>query len=107
MGKRGPKSNAPGGYGYITPKGYRRIWCINEQRFRMEHVVVWESANGPVPDGFEIHHRNENKIDNRLDNLRLVSDLRHKRIHSGCYFDDDGVEWKPCRKCGTHRPIAD
>lgn len=96
-------SNAPGGYGTITPKGYRRIGVGGKQR--MEHVLVWEHARGPVPDGFQVHHRSGNKIDNRLENLELVDALTHKRIHSGCEVRD-GEWWKPCRKCGEFLPIS-
>ena len=99
MGQRGPASSAPGGYGTINAKGYRRIWDVREKRYRMEHVVVWERANGPVPVGHDVHHWNGDKLDNRIDNLELLSKLAHKREHSGCELRTDGW-WKPCRKCG-------
>src|SRR5271166_2148882 len=100
--KRAMPSGAPGGYGTITPKGYRRITVDGRQR--MEHVLVWERANGAIPEGFQTHHKNENKLDNRLENLELVDALTHKRIHSGCYLVDG--QWiKPCRECGKHKPV--
>jgi len=36
-----------------------------------EHRLVWEAANGPIPEGHHIHHRNGDKLDNRRENLRL------------------------------------
>jgi len=106
MGKRGPQSSAPGGYGTISAKGYRRIWDTKQQRFRMEHDVVWEQHNGPIPTGYFVHHRKENsKLDNRIENLQLVTALDHKRIHSGCELRD-GEWWKPCRKCGDWHPVS-
>ena len=105
MGLRGPKSKAPGGRGYVTPKGYIRLWDAEQDRYRMEHDVVWERAYGPVPDGYDVHHKDDVKSHNRLDNLELLSKLAHKRLHSGCELRD-GEWWKPCRKCGTWNLLA-
>lgn len=89
--------------GSITPHGYRRIRC-KDRKQRFEHVIVWENHSGPVPAGMELHHINGNKLDNRIDNLQLVSRLDHKRIHSGCFRV--GPVWlKRCRRCKWLRPI--
>lgn len=34
--------------------------------------IIWEAFNGPIPEGFEINHLNEDKTDNRLCNLELT-----------------------------------
>ena len=44
--------------------------------------VVWEAANGPVPKGSIIHHRNEDCTDDRLENLQLVTRAEHAAIHA-------------------------
>ena len=105
MGQRGPSSKAPGGYGTISAKGYRRVYDPRERRERMEHVLVWESFNGPVPPGYLVHHRNEDKLDNTIDNLRAVSTTAHKRMHGGCIWKD-GQWWKPCKLCGEFKPVG-
>jgi len=66
----------------------------------MEHVVVWERVHGVVPTGFDVHHRDADKLNNRLDNLELLSKLDHKREHSGCEMRH-GEWWKPCTNCGA------
>lgn len=91
--------------GYVTKFGYRRVRVRGSRRLVMEHRLVWESANGPIPSGMEIHHVNRNKLDNRLENLRLVTRIEHKRRHSGCQLRD-GVWWKQCRVCEEFKPIA-
>ena len=46
-----------------------------------EHVVVWESINGPVRDGCVIHHINGNKRDNQIENLEMKTREQHVRDH--------------------------
>lgn len=50
--------------------------CIDEHRY------LWEQAYGPIPNGFEIHHKNEDKRDNRLENLELKPIPLHRREHA-------------------------
>ena len=90
--------------GCVTEYGYRRI-RLRDRRLRFEHVLVWEAHFGPVPAGYELHHQNGNKLDNRIENLQLVTRLEHKRIHSGCIRF--GQTWlKRCRRCLWYREIG-
>lgn len=45
------------------------------------HRAVWESANGPVPCGHDIHHRDGDKSNNDLNNLECLSRSDHSRTH--------------------------
>lgn len=37
------------------------------------HRLVWEAFNGPIPEGMQVNHINEDKTDNRLENLNLMT----------------------------------
>ena len=80
-------SNWNGGK-YITKKGYRMVLIPGHHRADkrghvLEHIVVWENANNlKVPDGYVIHHINENKLDNRPINLKLMKFGEHTAYHN-------------------------
>jgi hypothetical protein len=64
---------APDGY---PGKRYRGRYCY-------EHHLVWWQAHGELPGPGEcIHHKNDNKRDNRIENLKLKTKLRHVGDHS-------------------------
>ena len=71
--------------GQSRSKGYVYILVAPEarkgHRYRAEHMLVWEQANGPIPKGYIIHHRNGKKDDNRLENLEALPRNEHNHRH--------------------------
>lgn len=59
-------------------KGYL-IARINGKTVRV-HRYLWMQANGEIPDGFDVHHKNEVKDDNRLENLELLAHGIHSSL---------------------------
>lgn len=50
-------------------------------RRTLMHRDVWEHHNGPIPDGFDIHHVDHDRANNDLSNLVCLSKDEHTRLH--------------------------
>lgn len=68
---------------------------INGKRYRL-HVYVWIKKNGDVPKGHSIHHIDENKENNDIENLMLISSSLHTSHHANERFKSP--EYKESQK---------
>lgn len=66
---------------------------------KLAHHIVWETANGPIPVGYELHHIDCNKHNNDLENLMLVTRSEHQRIHSPHFALSDCIWVRICPDC--------
>lgn len=68
----------------LRDNGYYRITSRKEGNHGIDlHKVIWESFYGiPVPKGYNIHHLNGNKTDNRIQNLQCVEAILHTKYHN-------------------------
>lgn len=46
------------------------------------HRYIWEKHNGKIQDGFDIHHIDNNKTNNNINNLECLLKSEHTRLHS-------------------------
>lgn len=57
------------------------LWNESKRDIRSVHYLVYEAFVGDIQDGMMIHHKDENKYNNKPENLEMVSCLTHNRIH--------------------------
>ena len=60
---------------FISIKGYYRVnlcWNSKHKTYYV-HRLIWEAFNGPIPKGLQINHKDENKLNNCLNNLEVVT----------------------------------
>lgn len=52
---------------------------------------VWEQSNGPLPDDYEVHHKDENRENDVLENLEAMQQDEHRAYHKFSDALDDMV----------------
>jgi len=63
------KSPVSNGTGYLQVA----LWKNNKPTRKYVHRIVWETFKGEIPKNYEIDHKDENKANNALSNLHLVT----------------------------------
>jgi hypothetical protein len=67
---------------HLNKEGYLELW--NGTRYvPMHHKVFCEHHNmEKIPDGFIVHHIDQNKQNNSITNLQMMSISNHVRLHN-------------------------
>lgn len=91
----------PAGSAVRMAHGYMQR-TVDGQR-KLEHVLIVEAALGrPLPPGAEVHHVNEDRSDNRPENLVICPDRQyHMILHARQRAQDvcGNANWKKCSVC--------
>lgn len=60
---------------------YRKKSSGHYSQYTPIHREVWRYYFGEIPEGYEIHHVDEDKANNAISNLQCLSKADHNRIH--------------------------
>jgi hypothetical protein len=82
-----------------------RAGCYNSKDYRViridsklyhEHRIIWVMQNGSIPEGYDIDHIDRNKVNNRINNLRLLNRSLNiiNQNSKGVSYDKDRNKWK-------------
>ena len=66
---------------WTTDDWYIRIEEEDGIKHYRYYKWLYEQHNGPIPDGYDVHHIDGNHYNNDLDNLQVVSRSEHMHLH--------------------------
>jgi len=80
------------------------IWDGRYLKFNgeMVHRLVWEETKGAIPDSMLVHHKNGDRLDNRVENLELITRAEHCKLHRP-RLGHCSPTLTLCRVCGQPR----
>lgn len=84
--------------GGLTSDGYLRVWANG--RSHKVHRIIWEMHNGPIPEGMEVDHIDHNRLNNAIENLRLVThrgNAVNQSLRSTNKSGLNGISWDKAR----------
>ena len=87
-----PANWMPVGTERVNADGYVDVKIQDGQlqkNWKAKHVLIWEAANGPVPEGHVIIFGDGNKLNVNLDNLLLVSRAQLVRLNQKKLIQDN------------------
>ena len=67
------------GEAWIGSSGYIKVSFYGKEVY--VHRLVEALTNGPIPEGWHVHHKDFNKRNNHWDNLQRVPHAAHMTLH--------------------------
>lgn len=96
-------------YRIVLRNGYPTV-CINRQRYYV-HILIGEFIYGKIRKGYVIHHKDKNKLNAMPDNLELMTNHKHLKIHGeerkGIDFRSECGKWKSINYAAQARKRGD
>lgn len=69
-------------------KYYRADGRLRKQGISYLHREVWKFYNGEIPEGYHVHHKDENTLNNDISNLELLKGESHLSMHAKENYDN-------------------
>lgn len=106
---------------YCNSKGYGKF---KGDESGYAHRFAWKLANGPIPDGYDVHHTCLNKGCQNAKHMELKTRKEHQALENplvmakiaqthcihGHVFDEANIYWwrgcRHCKECGKIRMRA-
>lgn len=80
--KRSPVLNTKWGRAKINHNHYQITTRKEENGGKLLHRLIWEEYYGKnIPEGYVIHHKDENPLNNCISNLELMTFPKHVSLH--------------------------
>jgi hypothetical protein len=54
---------------------------LKKQGFGLLHRDIWKFYNGEILEGFEVHHKDHNSLNNDISNLECIHKDEHQKLH--------------------------
>lgn len=89
--RRYPQAKQVAHQRYYSPGGTDRARGVESL-----HREVWKARHGPIPAGFDIHHKDDDPLNNAVDNLECIHPDDHKALH-----EEDG-KWSGSIRVREH-----
>ena len=92
--------------GYVGKNGYH--YTRINGKYELTHRVVYEEEMGEIPRGMFIHHKDENKLNNKVSNLELISPAAHASLHVSSFTEKEALKMREIYRKGdtSHRELA-